>query len=114
MYDDDEIKDILISKQMSSQSNNQCNKWHSNFSHLILEYDDAGILNSSLGSNKYSKALDGDDYPPVGASSETSYSRKRQKKVVINYADHHRMSITGNKLELDNLDGTPIVTTSDE
>ena len=72
------------------------------------------MLNSSLGSNKYSKVLDADENPLVGASSETSQSRRKQKKVVINYADHHRMSITGNKLELENLDGTPIVTTSDE
>jgi len=45
-----------------------------------------------------------------GVSTDLSNSQKRQKKVVINYADHHRMSIDvkgGHRPELDNLEDTP-------
>ena len=51
---------------------------------------------------------DGSAFP--GVSTDLSNSQKRQKKVVINYADHHRMSIDvkeGHRPELDNLELTP-------
>ena len=50
------------------------------------------------------------------SSTEPSY-KNGKKTVVINYAEHHRMSIyskSGQKLDLDNLGNTPIVTTSDD
>lgn len=77
----------------------------------VIAYDDTAALNSSLSSSKFNKAvLDSDGSAFPGVSTDLSNSQKRQKKVVINYADHHRMSIDvkgGHRPELDNLELTP-------
>jgi len=53
-------------------------------------YDEAAALNSSLGSNQYQKMVDGEI-----VVSSTEHSQNKKKKVVINYAEHHRQSING-------------------